>query len=389
MSVYLKEIPDGNRSINPYKLYKTWMFDTTSSFTNATSSGIIGVYNARYVTGSQLYSNPGSNIITDQQGYPINVTYGLDNGTFYSPYDEFNIPYNFPNGTVTRYAGGEFRFVDGLYWGATSGSYKLTGYSGRNIWYAIYNLFYRKSQNTEENKYPYDAVYIDEFDGTNTLYTSSAAVFSIPRIKYGEGILKESFEMILTGTSSAIIPYSSAGNTAGNIDIYDNGKGNLYDKYNTVYSGSMGNISYDKGLVIITNPEYYEFMSSSLFIKENTGSMSIEFSYTSYITVTQHSYTCIVKSYEFNTTSNITAYQSRESGVMPIDDTTDYFDGTKYKYIFNDAVDSSGNFINFRPLMTSIGLYDDLGKLMAIAKSANPIRIENDIDSIFVVRFDM
>jgi hypothetical protein len=231
MSVYLKEILPEHRSVKPYKLYKTWNF-TQNSFFNITSSGDIGVYNAIYSAGDSTLLqefSPNFTMITDMQGYPINVNYMLRNGTYYSPYLESTSSNNFPNGNVIRYAGGELRTVDGLGYGAPSGSYEIVGHVGRNIWYSIYHLFYRKGQNAQGIDYP-ASLYPDEFDGTNSLYTSSAIVFSIPRTKYGEGILKESFEMILAGAPSIKAPYSSSGNTSVNIDVYDNGKGNLYDK---------------------------------------------------------------------------------------------------------------------------------------------------------------
>lgn len=381
MSVYFKEIPSGYRSITPYKLYKTWQF-TQDNFTNVNASGDIGVYNAIYDAGDSTLLQefaPNYIMITDMQGYPINVNYMLRNGTYYSPYVESQAPHNFPNGDVIRYAGGELRTVDGLGYGAPSGSYEIIGHVGRNIWYSIYHLFYRKGRNYQGVDYPM-AAYYDEFDGSTSLYTSSAAVFSIPRAKYGESILKESFGLLLGGAPTISAPYSSSGNLSANIELYDDGKGNLYDKQNTItsFGTSVGNISYDKGLVIITDGEYYRYLSSSLFISANTSSLDADFSYSSYVTANQHTYICEVKSWEFNKSSNPSAYE-------PSLETTSQYG----RYIFDDAVDANGNPVNFRPLASAIGLYDNENTLVAVAKFANPVRIENDIDSIFVVRFDM
>ena len=44
---------------------------------------------------------------------------------------------------------------------------------------------------------------------------------------------------------------------------------------------------------------------------------------------------------------------------------------------------------DFAPYVTSIGLYNDAGQLLAIAKLAQPIRKRNDIDVNFLVRIDL
>jgi len=44
---------------------------------------------------------------------------------------------------------------------------------------------------------------------------------------------------------------------------------------------------------------------------------------------------------------------------------------------------------NFAPYMTTIGLYDDAGQLLAIGKLAQPIRKRNDVDMNFLIRLDL
>ena len=43
----------------------------------------------------------------------------------------------------------------------------------------------------------------------------------------------------------------------------------------------------------------------------------------------------------------------------------------------------------FRPYFTTIGLYDDFGNLLAIAKLATPIKKRKDVDINIVIRFDI
>jgi len=44
---------------------------------------------------------------------------------------------------------------------------------------------------------------------------------------------------------------------------------------------------------------------------------------------------------------------------------------------------------DFAPYMTTIGLYDDMGQLLAVGKLAQPIRKRNDVDMNFVIRMDL
>ena len=44
---------------------------------------------------------------------------------------------------------------------------------------------------------------------------------------------------------------------------------------------------------------------------------------------------------------------------------------------------------DFTPYVTTIGLYNDAGQLLAVGKLAQPIRKRNDIDVNFLVRIDL
>jgi hypothetical protein len=58
----------------------------------------------------------------------------------------------------------------------------------------------------------------------------------------------------------------------------------------------------------------------------------------------------------------------------------------------NDDDVTYRNFVSgsdFAPYITTIGLYDDAGQLLAIGKLAQPIRKRNDVDMNFVIRVDL
>ena len=119
MPEYYKYIEPGFRAVRPYKLYKTWFFNT-SSFTPFSTSGSLNIYNAICPTTTGISSRYDQ--MVDVEGYPLGDTYGLRNGTWYTPVDEADVPHNYPNGYLARYVGGETRYVDDLYQGAISQS---------------------------------------------------------------------------------------------------------------------------------------------------------------------------------------------------------------------------------------------------------------------------
>jgi len=55
-------------------------------------------------------------------------------------------------------------------------------------------------------------------------------------------------------------------------------------------------------------------------------------------------------------------------------------DETFYSYVTGSA---------FSPYITTIGLYDDAGRLLAVGKLAQPIKKRNDVDMNFLIRIDL
>ena len=106
------------------------------------------------------------------------------------------------------------------------------------------------------------------------------------------------------------------------------------------------------------------------------GGMDLYF--TSYYSINEHKYLCVVNRGEFNKSSNPTLYD---------------ISGSAYAELIQYP--TSGSNIttrideNFHTFTTGIGLYDDSLQLVAYAKFANPIRIEKDLDSVFIVKFDI
>jgi hypothetical protein len=130
-----------------------------------------------------------------------------------------------------------------------------------------------------------------------------------------------------------------------------------------INSPNIGNIFYEQGFATITNPTYQDILFTSSSISH---SYSINFSASHLIY--ENEFVCNVESDEFLFTNNITARK------IPSDEVAEMADFT------------TGS--NFRPYVTSIGLYNNEGDLLAIGKLGQPVKMPNKIDTNFIVRFD-
>ena len=177
------------------------------------------------------------------------------------------------------------------------------------------------------------------------------------------------------------------------------------------YGGSiLGNIFYDKGLIVITNSPSTKLQSL----------WSI--SYKSTVTIYENEYLLVVNEDEFNISTNPTAIFETGSVVENFIDSNGVikrvtpYPGVRYvrKNIkldngntiqfgyqskvnssvyggFDDAyasqsVDVTGSYLT--PFITTIGLYDINNELVAVAKLPKPVKSEIDIPINFIVRFD-
>lgn len=107
------------------------------------------------------------------------------------------------------------------------------------------------------------------------------------------------------------------------------------------------------------------------------GGTQLQFS--SYYSIHEHKYMCVVKRGEFNRSLNVTLYDTSGSQIT----TQTFIDS-----VGSSSLLDTGN-ENFTPYATTIGLYDDAEQLVAYAKFANPIKITKDFDSVFIVKFDV
>jgi hypothetical protein len=139
----------------------------------------------------------------------------------------------------------------------------------------------------------------------------------------------------------------------GSTKIIDDGNYNLY------VSGSdprtiIGNVFYQTGQLLITSQSY----TSSLDV--------FDFSFQSTVEIKEYEVVCSVLEGEFNYTTNLSAYETNSLDYIPI------FSSSLYK-----------------PLITTIGLYNDNNELVMVGKLGRPFKREYDLDTTFVLRIDL
>ena len=141
----------------------------------------------------------------------------------------------------------------------------------------------------------------------------------------------------------------------------------------------VGNVFYEHGIVVLSDPrpkygtEQYRMFADQLFnLRTNTLETSyldefyLEFNATK--TLYEHEYICKMRGDEFNFTMNPTIRKNNNPG-------------SEFPKTFV-ALDE------FAPYITTVGLYNDKGQLLAIGKLGTPIRKRDDVDLNIIVRFD-
>ena len=119
----------------------------------------------------------------------------------------------------------------------------------------------------------------------------------------------------------------------------------------------VGNVFHEHGIAVVSSPHY----------RYNTLSfLPFEGSYRSTVDIFELSVLVRVDSSEYNMSLNPTLTSDNDMTYMPF---------------------VSGS--DFTPYITTIGLYDDYGRLLAVGKLAQPIKKRSDIDMNFLIRIDL
>ncbi|MTA41158.1 MAG: hypothetical protein F2563_05010 [Actinobacteria bacterium] len=144
-------------------------------------------------------------------------------------------------------------------------------------------------------------------------------------------------------------------------------------------NNSVGNVFYGQGMIVISDPRpKYGTITTKLFndrlyntVTQTTQSATLstlEFSYNSTVTLYEHEYICRIKQDEFNFTANPTIRQNNDAN--------------------SELPKSFVSNSEFSPYVTTVGLYNKNGELVAIGKLATPIKKRDTVDLNIIVRFD-
>ena len=229
---------------------------------------------------------------------------------------------------------------------------------------------------------------------------NNAVLITVPQKFYGEHIKPTSIKLTDNSTSKTFI-------------LRDDGYGNLYDEaYSSSYasrapdtnhSGSLvGNVFYNDGVIVITETGSYSTVGTG---KGSDGfSLKLESSQTIY----EREYVCKVTEDEFQHTTNRSlkvgysgsvafsgsAFSSSFSNTIhdgfPYDitgyATSSY--GTSKEYEIGTKLIGESTHSEFATYVSTIGLYNDQNELLAVGKTAKPIKNDKELALTFVVRFD-
>ena len=360
--------------ISPFEVNKTF------TVTNVDSGS--GVYAIPITKGSDsnLYgfttSAASSKVISGSTFYKV-PTYYTINKLFYRDIGEmYNVT---PNGNYPE-VNTSISYIRGV---PTSSDAVFNYTETRHL--------YHTSDNSYQNVFrrPY----------TRQLH-NTAVVISVPQRLFGESIARDSIRLVDDSTASTFI-------------LQDDGYGNLYDTaFSSSYSvntpdsnnsGSVvGNVFYDEGIIVITDTGSYSTVGSG------DGSDGFSLTFDSTQTIYEREYVCKVGEDDFQHTSNrsLKVGQSGSVGFFGNKYTDDIYKNTvQDEYPYDLTGYSTGSFKNeeykigteligeathsdFATYVTSIGLYNSNNELMAIAKTAKPIKNDKEMSLTFVVRFD-
>ena len=164
----------------------------------------------------------------------------------------------------------------------------------------------------------------------------------------------------LNGSMSQINIFNKALSNTQILNHYSSSNGSPY----------VGNVFYKNGFVTITHPKYINTVSGSLG-GGTIDTLQFQGSHQIY----ENEYQCTIAEYEYNNTTNISARKIGSS-------TEEEMAGFQSSSIYEGARS------HFKPYVTTIGLYNENNELLVIGKLASPIRMSDETDTTFVVRWD-
>ena len=161
--------------------------------------------------------------------------------------------------------------------------------------------------------------------------------------------------------------------------LYDNS----YINGTAYQENVVGNVFYEHGMITMTNTNIPRYWSGSLhegtaYIGNDSTALFSD-KYKLQLKNTRELYEqrikCHTKASDFNLTTNPTARKSVLGGCNEV---------LSNQELADFATDPA-----FNPYVTTIGLYDEFGRLLGIGKLARPLQKLKSVDMTFVIRFDI
>ena len=226
-------------------------------------------------------------------------------------------------------------------------------------------------------------IYFSRSDGETTTtingtFTLNTMTHFTCRVKDGTMAIFKNAVSLVTGTDNTIKQTQNTANiyigSKGGKEKYLNGSISQIQIYNKAITDTqigfhlnhgnsspyIGNIFYKNGFVTITLPKYLSMLAGANTIQ----SLQFQGSHQIY----EHEYQCTIEEHEYNNTSNISA--------------------RKIGSIYEQEIAGFQTSSVFKPYVTTIGLYNESNELLVVGKLAQPIRMSNETDTTFIVRWD-
>lgn len=389
----LKRIPKSDISIRPFKAYKEWSFDESSSEITLFEADSNSSELSNGIQKNSLYGQLRAQFYNGNEDNPF-----LRFGDKTNNYEIFNASRDrFLSGSAKVISIPQIYVGEGI----KKGSFTLVDTVATYVDDSYGNLINISGDNITIVSVDIEGGQIIFTDFLLTAYTASIDVAPAMNFDIESGV----FNLIYNGEeyNSNIISFDieSGVMVVDNIEFLQGAAG----------VSKIGNIFYSQGLVVITR-EVNDVLNSNWSLN-----------YKSTKTIYEHEYLLIVNEDEFNVSQNPSAvvteggeYTSfvdssgnthrvyskqpvkyiRKKSILENGNELDYrytssvsssthFAGFEH-YDLSSSIDSTGSFLT--PFITTIGLYDDNCDLVAVAKLPQPIKSEKDIPVNFIIRFD-
>ncbi len=383
----LKRIPKSDISVRPFKAYKQWNFDNTSteitlleadSESEASSSyfpkkSIYGQLRAQFYNGNE--DNPFLRFGTKTVDYAT----GLGSERYISSSAKIlSIPQIYVGEGIKK---GSVTLIDNGTSYIDDGYGNLIGAAGDTVNFSVFNNQTGAATFTDFLANVYDIV--------------------VTTINFQTGVITGTYSGEPFSANMVSFNLETGDMTVDNFDFLEGAAG----------SDKAGNIFYNQGLIVLTR-----------VVNERLNN-SWDLSFKSTKTIYEHEYLLIVNPDEFNISQNPSAvkevgfeYQyvtgsdnkiykvNTKTGARYIRKRFELENGNTLDFRYtssvnssirggfddwetNGSVDTTGSFLT--PFITTIGLYDDDLNLVAVAKLPQPIKSEPDFPVNFIVRFDI